>query len=113
MILGVGTDISETRRIAEAWALHGDKFLERVLTIFERMEEWDEAKLTRRWAIKEAVAKAFGTGIGGVVGFQDIEVTHTEAGAPVVRVKDRHEKIHVSVSDDAGMAVAFAVVEKV
>lgn len=112
MIVGVGTDICSIGRVSAALEEFGERFLMRVLTDFERAAEpWDENKLARRWAMKEAVAKAFGTGIGGEIGFQQIEITHTETGAPMVRVAGRSEKIHASVSDDGGMAVAFVVVE--
>lgn len=113
MIVGVGTDVCDIRRIEEALEEHGERFLARLLTVYERVEKMSVPQLARRWAIKEATAKAYGTGIGEQIGFQDIEVTHTEKGAPMVRVLGRHEKIHASVSDDSGVACAFVVVEKI
>lgn len=112
MIKGVGTDICQIARIEEALREHGERFLTRVLTENERAQkEWSAAALARRWALKEAVAKACGTGIGGVVGFRDIEVGYTPSGAVVVTVPGF--TIHASVSDDGGYAVAFAVAESV
>lgn len=113
MIVGIGTDVCQISRIELTLVEHGQRFLERLLTHYERMESLNSAQLARRWAIKEATAKAYGTGIGGALGFQDIEVTHTEAGAPVVRVlKHPHDRVLASVSDDAGVACAFVLVER-
>lgn len=112
---GIGVDVCNVARIEKVWKRFGARFLRRVLTPAEMgQRQWkvsaDAARLARRWAIKEAVAKAFGTGIGGAVGFQQIEVTHTEKGAPVVKVWGHTQTVLASVSDDAGMVVAFVVV---
>lgn len=111
-MLMIGTDVCSIARIEAALAEHGVRFVERLLTPAEReaMPKPTAEKLARRWALKEAVAKALGTGIGAAVGFQDIEVGHTEAGAPVVRVRGREDVNFVaSVSDDAGVAVAMVM----
>lgn len=115
MASGIGVDVCSVERIEKVWKRFGARFLRRVLTPAELGErQWrvaaDAARLARRWAIKEAVAKALGTGIGGVVGFQEIEISHSGKGAPVVKVKGYKGTVMASVSDDAGMVVAFVVV---
>lgn len=112
---GVGVDVCSVARIEKVWKRYGARFLQRVLTPAEMgQRQWkvnvDAARLARRWAIKEAVSKAFGTGIGGVIGFQQIEVTHTDKGAPQVKVWGHQERVMASVSDDGGVVVAFVVV---
>ncbi|MCA3244395.1 MAG: holo-ACP synthase [Alphaproteobacteria bacterium] len=110
MIRGVGVDVCAVERIAATYADHGERFLQRVLTPTERAQRtWDASSLARRWACKEAVAKACATGIGGVVGFQDIEITYAANGAPQCQVRGQTGQFWVSVSDDAGMATAFAL----
>lgn len=112
-IAGVGTDICEISRVEEALLAHGERFLRRLLTEAERgQKEWTPAALARRWALKEAVAKACRTGIGGALGFQDIDITYTEAGALTVRVAIEGLGVHASVSDDGNYAIAFAVAER-
>jgi holo-[acyl-carrier protein] synthase len=112
---GIGVDVCSVERIEKVWKRFGARFLRRVLTPAEMGQRpWkvsvDAARLARRWAIKEAVAKAFGTGIGGTIGFQQIEVTHSDKGAPLVKVWGHKEHVLASVSDDAGTVVAFVVV---
>ncbi|MBI1308686.1 MAG: holo-[acyl-carrier-protein] synthase [Proteobacteria bacterium] len=114
-MVGVGTDICRVERVERVLEKFGTRFLQRVLTPAEReQKEWNAAALARRWALKEAVAKACRTGIGGAVGFHDIEVRYDAAKAPHVQVRGTAEGLKVwgSVSDDAGLALAFAVVEK-
>lgn len=113
---GIGVDVCSVERIKETWLAHGERFLERLLTSGELAEGWDIEKvndvqrLARRWALKEAVAKALGTGIGEEIGFQDILVGRLK-GAPVVTVPKKSGVFKASVSDDAGVAVAFVVWE--
>ncbi len=89
-ILGIGVDLVENARIAASQERFGEAFLNRVYHPAER--EYCAAMrnpvphLAVRFAAKEAVAKAFGTGIGGQIGFTDIEVTRDENGAPGVRL---------------------------
>lgn len=110
MLKGVGVDVCATARIAAAQAEHGERFLTRLLTPTERAQKtWDAAALARRWACKEAVAKALGTGIGEALSFQDIEITASAAGAPLCQVRGVAGQVHLSVSDDGGIATAFAV----
>jgi holo-[acyl-carrier protein] synthase len=116
--LAVGADLVEIRRIAELVTEYGDRFGRRVFTDGElancgaRMES-----LAARWAAKEAVAKALGTGFGPV-DHHDIEVVQDQAGCPHVRLYGTAARLAVerglnqwalSLSHDGGMALAFVV----
>lgn len=126
MILGIGTDLVEITRVRRF--LEGDsgeRFLERVLTPEERrLAREKRGRLTEfvagRFAAKEAVVKALGTGIGGVTGFQDVEVLPAEGGRPQVTLSAEARsklklppefRIHLSITHTAGLASAYAIVE--
>lgn len=85
-VLGVGMDLVEVHRIAKAIERQGAAFLKRVFTQREREYCEGKAKSAQhfavRFAAKEAVSKAFGTGIGADIGFLDIEVNNQQSGAP-------------------------------
>ncbi|PIZ30218.1 MAG: holo-[acyl-carrier-protein] synthase [Alphaproteobacteria bacterium CG_4_10_14_0_8_um_filter_53_9] len=107
----LGVDVCSIARVEEALREHGERFVARVVANDadrERTGGWDAGRLARRWALKEAVAKACGTGIGEAVGFADIVVSHDDMGAPCVRVAGYGDFL-VSVSDDAGVAVAMVM----
>lgn len=108
---GVGVDVCAVERIKLVWLKNKKQFEERLLTRGERVGEkkWTAEKLAKRWALKEATAKALGTGIGERYGFHDIQVGHDEHGRPRIAVQGI-EDIEASVSDDAGIAVAFVVI---
>ena len=121
MIKGVGTDIISILRVKESLEKFGDKFAERILTenelkIFGSSE--NESKkityLAKRFAAKEAVSKALGTGIGSSVSFHDIEISNDSNGKPLAVLKTNiAAKIHLSLSDERdGFAIAFVVVEE-
>ncbi|MCE5168663.1 holo-ACP synthase [Paenibacillus profundus] len=127
MIYGIGHDILELDRVTRL--LNGkskDRFLQRVLTPAElavlkqretRMAEW----VAGRFAVKEAVVKAFGTGIGRTIGFLDIEVLPDAHGKPHACVSEAawnrlglpsdSYHIHVSISHQPSLASAQAIVE--
>ena len=92
-ILGIGTDIIEIDRIAMSIENHGNHFLDRIFT--PREQEYalkfknSHTTFAGRFAAKEAIAKAFGTGIGAQLGWQDIEVRHTASGAPEIRLSGK------------------------
>ena len=124
MILGIGVDLVEVERIDRALAQHGEHFLHRVFT--EREIAYCAGMrapgphYAARFAAKEAVAKAFGTGIGERLGLVEIEVCREENGAPFIRLhgpaaefaRERGvRKIHLSLSHTAGCAVAQVVIE--
>ena len=124
MIVGIGTDIVETRRIAGALRKFGSRFEEKILLASERRsglgDQARAAYLARQFAAKEAVAKVLGTGMRSGVHFRTIEVLRNEYGEPRVTLKagaraaaDRRRitSIKVSISDEAAYAVAFAVAE--
>ena len=87
-ILGLGTDIVEIPRIAQMLEKHGEHFLERVFTAAEAEycmgRKAQSQHLAGRWAAKEAVMKALGTGFSEGVGFADIEVQTQLNGAPKI-----------------------------
>lgn len=108
----IGCDVVAISRVAAVLDAHGERFLTRILTPGERAQRvWQADALARRWAVKEAVAKALGCGIGMRLSFQDIEVCHDAAGAPLLCVKGYETvRFQVSVSDDKVADVAMAVV---
>src|SRR6185312_11990448 len=95
MILGLGSDICDIRRIEHALARHGDRFLERVFTEQERAkanrraEKIRAATYAKRFAAKEAAAKALGTGFRRGVFFADLGVVNLPGGQPTMIMTGR------------------------
>ena len=124
MIVGIGTDVVSIERIAGVLERHGDRFLDRILTPEER-HRYDRTKskashLAKRWAAKEAFSKAIGTGIHPPFTWKSITVGRDARGKPrLVPSPDLAKHLeamgvvrsHVSLTDDAGVAVAFVVLE--
>jgi len=118
-ILGVGVDLVEVTRIAAAVDRHGESFLHRVYTPGEIAECGGRTeRLAARFAAKEAVAKAFGTGIGRAMVFHEIEVTNQATGQPAIALHGAaaataaargSPSIHLSLSHTATYAIAFVV----
>lgn len=116
MTLVAGTDLVEVRRIAELAARYGTRFTARVFTPAELADCAGRAEsLAARWAAKEAVAKALGTGLGAVT-FHEIEVTRDRAGRPGLALHGRAAALAaeigltqwaLSLAHDAGLALAF------
>lgn len=94
-VFGIGIDVVEVARIASAIERHGEPFLTKIFTPAERAycESRKESAMhyAARFAAKEAVAKAFGTGIGGNAGLHDLEVVHDDKGAPKIRLSGAAE----------------------
>ena len=124
MIVGIGTDVVSIDRIEKTLARFGQRFVNRVLTPAERVRyEKTAAKashLAKRWAAKEAFSKAIGTGIHAPFTWQSITVGRDARGKPGIVPSAEMEKhlaalgvtrSHVSLTDDAGVAVAFVVLE--
>ena len=124
-LYGVGVDLVEIARIAQAVARHGDGFAARILCAAEmeayRAHRQKAAFLAKRFAAKEAVVKALGVGIGAQLGLRDINITHEAAGRPLVEFNARGRdlcerlgvgRVHVSISDERRYANAFAVAER-
>lgn len=125
MIYGIGTDIVAMRRVAAAWERFGERFAARILAPEECAEFSGHAAparfLAKRFAAKEAFAKAFGSGVRAPATLHNIRVTHDALGKPLLafhpalaaeleRRGIRHH--HLSLSDEEEMAVAFVILEK-
>jgi len=125
MIYGIGTDIVEVKRIREALSKHGIALAKKILTAQElityKRTEGKENFLAKRFAAKEAFAKALGTGMRFPVNFKSIEIIHDSLGKPKIKtiskltllVKSHHIKYcHLSISDEKNIAVAFVILEQ-
>lgn len=119
MILGVGTDIVEIKRIKNALIKSPHRFLARVFTPYEQeycLKKREPALyLAGRFAAKEAVVKALGTGFSEGISWLDIEVRNDPSGKPAAFLsshaasKTVHSTIHISISHCDHYATAFAV----
>jgi len=122
-ILGLGMDIVETKRIAESVERFGDRFLNRIFLegeiAYSRSMKFPHLHLAARFAAKEAISKAFGTGIGADMGWRDLEIVREPGGAPQVRLHGRAEalaksrsitSVFVSLSHTAEYGAASAVI---
>jgi holo-[acyl-carrier protein] synthase len=125
MIFGIGTDIVEVARIEASIEQFGDEFAERILAISEfRSYQESHIKprfLAKRFAAKEAFAKALGTGLRAPATFQNITVSHDDLGKPILILSAELQaflqakevtKTHISISDEKNLAAAFVVLEK-
>jgi len=124
MIFGIGTDIVELSRIKSTYERFGDHFARRIL-MDEELELFHRSKrpahfLAMRFAGKEAIVKAMGTGFAHGVWLRDVGITNNDWGRPLVIFSERGQRVcerlgignaHVSLTDDAGLVIAFAVVE--
>ncbi len=121
MIKGLGSDLIEIARIKRLIDKEGQKFLDRIFTEGEQayclQHSAAERHFAARFAAKEAVAKALGTGIRGVVGWKDIEVVNDDAGKPVVELSISVQmefsapSIHLSLTHSKEHAFAVAIWE--
>jgi holo-[acyl-carrier protein] synthase len=124
MILGTGIDLIEVARIAASFEKFGERFVNRVLLpdeITYCLSHKDPAPfLAVRFAAKEAVSKAFGTGIGAQLGWRDIEIRRKESGEPYVVLHGKGaelfaargaKKMHVSLTHTSNYAAATAILE--
>ncbi len=118
MIKGIGIDICELDRIEEAMK-NNSRFIHRILTEKER-EKLDSITSWKRkveytagrFAVKEAYAKANGTGIGKELSFQDIEVVSHPNGKPEILIKGVHNPhVFLSISHSSSFVVAQVVIE--
>jgi len=124
MILGVGTDIVSTARIEAAIQRHGDAFAQRILSVQELTEFATQAHparfLSKRFAAKEAFAKATGHGLRHPITLRNITVGHDELGKPIflfaAELAAYLQQLgviqhHLSISDERENAVAFVILE--
>ncbi len=123
MIFGVGTDLVELSRVRRTWERFGEHFAERLLMdeerpLFERARDKPRF-LAMRFAGKEATVKAMGTGFAHGVWIRDVGIVHDPRGRPLIIWSARGHEVcrqlgidggHVSLTDDAGLIMAFAVV---
>ena len=128
MILGIGSDLSDIRRIQASLDRFGDRFRNRCFTEIERRRS--EAKpdaassYAKRFAAKEACAKALGTGMSMGVFWRDMGVVNLPGGKPTMKLENGAAKrladllpagyearIHLTITDDFPLAQAFVVIE--
>ena len=123
-VLGVGVDIVETGRIEHSLERFGERFLHRVFTAGEiaycQSMKYPARHFAARFAAKEAVSKAFGTGIGKSMGWKDIDVHREGSGQPFVVLEDGAKQlasernvsaVWISLSHTEHNAAAMAVLE--
>ena len=127
MILGVGSDIVDVRRIERTIERYGERFLARIFTPTERAKAERRANrvetYAKRFAAKEACAKALGTGLRAGVFWRDMGVVNMPSGAPTMRLtggalkrlqaitpKDCQARIDVTLTDEGPMAQALVII---
>ena len=127
MILGIGTDLVDIRRIEQTIARHGDRFINRIYTEVERGRAERKANrietYAKRFAAKEACAKALGTGFRNGVFFRDMGVVNLPSGKPTLRLTGGALKrlqaitpagyeaqIDLAITDEYPLAQAFVVI---
>jgi holo-[acyl-carrier protein] synthase len=134
MIIGIGLDVIDIRRVAKVIERHGDRFLDRIYTEAERAkadrraknEKMVAATYAKRFAAKEACSKALGTGIRRGVWWRDMGVINLPGGRPTMELTggalarlhsmtpEGHEvRIDLSITDDWPMAQAFVIISAV
>ena len=120
MIFGIGTDIVRVSRMQQSLERYGDRFAERILTAKE-LSEYHQAVskphfLAKRFAAKEATAKAMGTGLANGIQLSQIGVGHDANGKPLLEFNGKAQtfldendisSVHVSLADEEDNAVAF------
>lgn len=122
MIFGIGIDVLEAQRMRETYARFGAHLVERLLMPAERAQfeltQRPERFLAMRFAGKEAIAKAMGTGFAHGIWLRDVGVVQNDWGRPQIVYSARAERLrrelgigegHLTLSDEAGLVVAVAV----
>jgi holo-[acyl-carrier protein] synthase len=127
MILGIGSDITDVRRIAKVIERHGDRFIDRVFTAKERARAEKRHNrvetYAKRFAAKEACAKALGTGLRSGVWWRDMGVVNLASGRPTMELtggakrqldtitpKGYEARIELTITDEGPMAQAFVII---
>src|SRR6195256_6932846 len=134
MIIGIGSDLIDIRRVAKVIERHGERFLDRMFTEAERARAGRRAKnqkmvvatYAKRFAAKEACSKALGTGIRHGVWWRDMGVVNMPSGRPTMALtggarkrldaltpKGHRAQIDITITDEGPMAVAFVVISAV
>ena len=125
MIFGIGTDILQQSRVAETWDRFGEHFASRVL-LDDELELFERTKnpvrfLAMRFAAKEAVVKAMGTGFSHGMWVRDVGMMPNDWGQPQIIYSQRGQNMrerlgigagHLTLSDEAGLVVAVAILLK-
>ncbi len=128
MILGIGSDLADIRRVAETLERFGERFTHRIFTEVERAKSDRRrdpaASYAKRFAAKEACSKALGTGLRSGVFWRDMGVVNLPSGAPTLALTGGAAErlaqltppgmaacIHLSLTDDPPYAQAFVVIE--
>ena len=123
MIIGLGSDLCDIRRIEKTLERFGDRFVERIFTDVERKKsdrrEQRAASYAKRFAAKEACSKALGTGLSGDIFWRDMGVENLPGGKPTMRlaggakrhleslIPSGHEaRVHLTITDDYPLAQA-------
>ena len=130
MIVGIGSDLCDIRRIEETLARYGARFVQRCFTEVEQKKSDRRAdragSYAKRFAAKEACAKALGTGLRSGVFWRDMGVVNLASGQPTLKltggaarllaslIPSGHEaRIHLTITDEHPMAQAFVVIEAI
>jgi holo-[acyl-carrier protein] synthase len=128
VIVGIGSDLTDIRRIQQTLDRFGDRFIERIFTPLERERSLRKAdpasSFAKRFAAKEACAKALGTGMRRGVFWRDMGVVNLRSGQPTLALTGgaavqlarlvtnrRAAAIHLSLTDDHPYAQAFVIIE--
>ena len=130
MIIGIGSDLIDIRRIEKSLERHGQRFVQRIYTEVEQAKSERRAaraaSYAKRFAAKEACAKALGTGMAEGVFWRDMGVVNLPSGAPTMALtggaatrlekilpKGHRALIHLTITDDFPLAQAFVIIEAV
>ncbi len=130
MIIGIGSDIVDVRRIERVIERHGERFLARIFTETERAKADGRARrfetYAKRFAAKEACAKALGTGLRAGVFWRDMGVVNLSSGRPTMELtggalkrlqaitpKACEARIDITITDEGPMAQAFVVISAI
>jgi holo-[acyl-carrier protein] synthase len=128
MIVGVGSDLIDIRRIAKSLERYGERFTSRIFTGIEQAKsdrrKERAASYAKRFAAKEACAKALGTGLSQGVFWRDMGVVNLPGGKPTMNLtggaaarldrlmpKGHRAVIHLTITDDFPLAQAFVIIE--
>ena len=130
MIIGIGSDLADIRRIGKTIERFGDRFIQRVFTETEQRKSDKRreriASYAKRWAAKEACSKALGTGLRMGVAWREMGVVNLPSGQPTMQITGgaaerlarlippgHVPRVHVTITDDFPWAQAFVVIEAV
>jgi holo-[acyl-carrier protein] synthase len=130
MILGIGSDITDVRRVAKVLERHGDRFLGRIFTATERTRAERRKNrvetYAKRFAAKEACAKALGTGLRAGVFWRDMGVVNRPGGQPTMQLTGgalrrlqfltppgHAARIDLTISDEGPLAIAYVIISAV